>query len=414
MSAIIDALGWTLLHFLWQGALIGLAAALALHALRGARPQTRYLVACGALLLCIAWPAFDLITRLGANAAASAAASAGALQLSVSRDEWRPLMAQHMGLIVAGWAACISALSLRTVAGLLWIQRAARHGAVHAGLQRRTDRLAQALGIGRSVRLRIVAQLASPVTAGWWRPVVLVPASLVSGMPPDLLEALLAHELAHVRRFDYLVNLLQNAIETVLFYHPVVWWLSRRIRAERELIADELASAHAGGAHRLALALSELEKLQFSHQRTAIAANGGDLMQRITHLLRPAPQRSGWKTAAPALVMAAICLTAAGCATAGDTNAPVDKPAVADFSSCKKPVWPESSLKAEHTGTVTLSFLVSEQGKPVDSKIVKSSGYPLLDEAARTGIMKCSFHPATRGGAPVAHWMHMQYVWTLQ
>jgi bla regulator protein BlaR1 len=414
MSAMIDALGWTLLHFLWQGALIGLAVALALHALRGARPQTRYLVACGGLLLCIAWPAFDLIARLGANTAASAAVTGKGLQLQVSHDEWRPLMQQHMGLIVAAWAACIGALGLRTVAGLLWIGRAARLGARHPALQLRTDHLAEALQIGRSVRLRIVDQLASPVTAGWWRPVVLVPAALVSGMPPDLLEALLAHELAHVRRFDYVVNLLQNAIETVLFYHPAVWWLSRRIRAERELIADELASAHAGGPRRLALALSELEKLQFSYQKMVLAANGGDLMQRISHLLRPAPQRSGWKTAGPAIVLAATCLALAGCATAGDSNAAVDTPAVADFSSCKKPVWPESSLKSEHTGTVTLSFLVSEQGKPTDSKIVRSSGHPLLDEAARSGIMKCSFKPATRGGAPVAHWMRMQYVWTLQ
>jgi D-alanyl-D-alanine endopeptidase (penicillin-binding protein 7) len=413
MSAMIDALGWTLLHFLWQGALIGLAVALALHALRGARPQTRYLVACGGLLLCIAWPAFDLIARLGANTAASAAVMGKGLQLQVSRDEWRPLMQQHMGLIVAAWAACIGALGLRTVAGLLWIGRAARLGARHPALQLRTDRLAEALQIGRSVRLRIVDHLASPVTAGWWRPVVLVPAALVSGMPPDLLEALLAHELAHVRRFDYVINLLQNAIETVLFYHPAVWWLSRRIRAERELIADELASVHAGGPRRLALALSELEKLQFSHQKMVLAANGGDLMQRISHLLRPAPQRSGWRTAGPAIVLAATCLGLAGCATAGNSNAPVDTPAVADFTSCKKPVWPASSLKSEHTGTVTLSFLISEQGKPTDSKVVRSSGYPLLDEAARSGIMKCSFKPATRGGAPVAHWMQMQYVWTL-
>ena len=125
--------------------------------------------------------------------------------------------------------------------GLVWVRRATggRATPAQAGSaaervwQSRLAQLAARCGIDRTVRLRIVDSLASPVTAGFWRPVVLVPAALVTGMPPQLLEALLAHELGHVRRHDYLVNLVQNVIEALLFYHPAVWWISRRIRHER-------------------------------------------------------------------------------------------------------------------------------------------------------------------------------------
>ena len=99
---------------------------------------------------------------------------------------------------------------------------------------------------------------------GWWRPVIFVPAGLLTGMPSDYLEALQAHELAHVQRFDYVVNLIQSAIEMLLFYHPAVWWISRQIRIEREQIADDLAASGLGDTRRLALALQQLDLFRSS------------------------------------------------------------------------------------------------------------------------------------------------------
>jgi hypothetical protein len=121
---------------------------------------------------------------------------------------------------------------------------------------------------------------------------VAAPRRIVARMPAGLLEALLAHELAHIRRHDYLVNLLQAVVEALLFYHPVVWWLSRRIRHERELIADDLAADALGDRRSLALALSELDRMLGATAagpipRFAHAAHGGQLMSRIQHLLRP-------------------------------------------------------------------------------------------------------------------------------
>jgi bla regulator protein BlaR1 len=415
-TSLVGSLGWTLLHFLWQGALIGCATAVALVAMRNARPRQRYVLACGALLLCIAWPAIELAARLSGNTDAGAGATVMARMASVALVTDSGALSWLQGklpLFVMAWAACSAALALRMGLGLLWIGRITRQHAGNPHWQAKLSRMALHIGVTRAVRLSIVDNLASPITAGWWRPVVLVPASLISGMPPELLEALLAHELGHVKRFDYLVNLGQNVVETLLFYHPAVWWISSRIRVEREQIADDVAASHLGEPRRLALALSELERFQFSGHHLAQAANGGDLMSRIKRLLRPDAQALNWKAAIPVLGLAVAC-------TAAYAQKPVEhaRPApiiaaVANFSSCEKPVWPKQSLRDGNQGTVTLAFKIGEDGKVENSRLQKSSGFALLDEAAREGIAKCRFRPATQGGKPVPAWMRMQYVWTL-
>jgi len=424
--ALVAAVGWTLVHFVWQGALLGCVVAVLLTALRNARPETRYAVACLGLLLCLAWPAVDLalLLKAGGSAAGGTLMPGGAdtVVAGPAAAGLLPWLGQNLGWIVALWASCAGALSLRMVVGLLWIGRAARLESQDPVWQARLARLAERCGLDRVVRLQVVDGLASPITAGWWRPVVLVPASLVAGMPPHLLEALLAHELGHVRRHDYLVNLLQNVIETLLFYHPAVWWLSRRIRAEREQIADDFAARHLGEPRRLALALSELEKLQFSSHHLAQAANGGDLMARIRRLLRPDVQALNWKAAIPVLGLAVVCAASAHAPTSRVTasastpahSKSARQQAIVDFNSCRKPEYPKEDLAAGHQGTVTLGFMLDERGGVLDAFVRKSSGYPGLDEAARSALALCSFRPARENGVPVRTMVPVQYVWTLE
>lgn len=418
MNAAMNAIGWTLVDSLWQVALVGLAAASLLSLMRGASPQRRYLVACIALLACFAWPAWSLIDRL------SSAEATGSLLLTGSPMDQQgaadfglaAAVEQHLGTIVLCWAAVSLALGLRMALGLLWIAReGALRGRGDAALQARLQRLADCFGVLREVRIRVVDNLASPITAGWLRPIVLVPASLVTGMPPDLLDALLAHEMAHIKRMDYLVNLCQNVIESLLFYHPAVWWISRQVRNEREKIADDFAASKLGEPRRLALALSELEKIQFSSHHLAQAANGGDLMSRIKRLLKPETQASNWKAALPA-----VALVLAACAVQFQQPAYADvaakagsEHAVLDFATCAKPKYPAESLQQKHTGTVTIAFDVTAQGKITASRISKSSGHTLLDEAARVAIEKCSFKPAYKNGKPESSTALIQYVWTL-
>ncbi len=413
---LVASVGWTLVHFLWQGALIGCATATLLTVLRNRRPESRYLVACTGLFLCLAWPALELALRLqgggGGGGDAMVLFAAGLIAGSPVDEGWGALLADQLTWIVGTWAVCALAMALRMVAGLLWIERAATHERADPAWQARIERMATQFGIDRAVRLRVVERLGSPITAGWWRPVVLVPASLVSGMPAHLLEALLAHELAHIKRHDYLVNLGQNLVETLLFYHPAVWWISSRIRVEREQIADDHAARILGEPRRLALALSELEKLQFSTHHLAQAANGGDLMSRIKRLVRPDTQALNWKAAIPVL---GLVIGAASFAHAAPTPpAKKDTEAVANFDTCKRPHYPAESIKLQHTGTVTLGFLVGKNGKVKESKVTKSSGHVALDEAAHTALTKCTFKPATAKGKPVEAWTAVQYVWTLE
>jgi D-alanyl-D-alanine endopeptidase (penicillin-binding protein 7) len=419
---LVAALGWILLHFVWQGALLGCATAVVLTLLRNARPEARYLAACLGLTLCVAWPAFDLALALGtADGPAGAARGLDRLAGSAIPGDAAGLLGWLQGKldwIVGLWAACAGALGLRLAAGLAWIGRAVRTEAFDPAWQARLTQLAQRCGLTRAVRLRVVEGLASPVTAGWWRPVVLVPASLLTGMAPQLLEALLAHELGHVKRHDYLVNLLQNVAEALLFYHPAVWWISSRIRLEREQIADDFAARHLGEPRRLALALSELERVQFGGARLAQAANGGDLLLRVRRLLRPSPQALGWQAAIPVLGLAIACAAHAHVnARAGAAPTPferVTQTAVVDFNSCSKPEYPQADLMAGHTGTVTLKFVLDERGTVQQANVHKSSGYASLDEAARGAIARCSFRPALAGTRPVATTAAVQYVWTLQ
>lgn len=319
-----SSLAWALIDFLWQGLLVGWVAALLLALMRKARPQARYLVACGALLLCAALPLAGMVARMAeadAGAASSAlpvvAASAvagtvSALPLTAIDTgrfagwaNWESVLQERLPLVLLLWALGAGLLALRMVLGLAWVRQRTRAGQYRRdpAWQARLDRMARGMGIARRVTLGLVDDLASPVTAGWWRPVVLVPASLVSGMPPQLLEALLAHELAHVRRCDCVVNLIQSAIEILLFYHPAVWWLSNRIREEREQIADDVAASTLGEPRRLALALSELDLFQFTPQ-LAPAAHGGNLMSRIKRLVRPEAEPLNWKLALPILGLA--------------------------------------------------------------------------------------------------------------
>ena len=425
-ATLVDSVGWTLLHFTWQGALIGLETALALFVLRKGRAETRYLVACVGLLLCLAWPATELALRLNggrADAAAFTIVLAGGVVDAGAGTGWRAMVDRHLAWIVGGWAACTLLLTLRMLAGLLWIRRTGVAGTPDPAWQARLDQLRARVGVTGAVRLRIVHHLSSPVTAGWWRPLVLVPASLVSRMPPHLLEALLAHELAHIRRHDYLVNLVQHVIEALLFYHPAVWWISRRIRVEREQVADAIAARQLGEPRRLALALSELEKFQFSHHHhLAQAANGGDLMQRIKQLVRPDhPERKAgdWKAALPVLALSIAGLV--GCAQtpplvspAGPVSITADTVTtlpVAQFDSCSRPVYPEAARAAGIEGTVSLRFLVSTDGRVLDARVDRSSGNASLDEAARSALVKCNFTPGTVNGAPAEQWTQVQYVW---
>lgn len=296
LDAVMNAWGWALVNFVWQGAIVGAVVALLLALLRGASARWRYAACTAGLALCLGLPL------------------AHCLELAPADAEFigeLPPLAEQMPALVTAWALGTALMLARLALGLVWVRRARRRSTpAPAAWQARLDALARRLGLKRAVPLRLLPGLVGPIALGTLRPCVLLPAALLSRLPVDLIEALLAHELAHVRRWDYLANLLQSAVEALLFFHPVVWWLSARMRHERELVADEISAellGHHDGRRRLALALHALSELDSSPMATspALAARGGDLLARVERLLAPRPRATGWKLALPALLIAA-------------------------------------------------------------------------------------------------------------
>jgi len=184
-------------------------------------------------------------------------------------------------------------LALRHVGAWVCLQRLRQKqvSPVNASLEQILNTLAQRLKVSRPVQLMESARVQIPTVIGWIRPIILLPTSALSGLTTSQIEVLLAHELAHIRRYDYLSNMLQIIVETLGFFHPAVWWVSRAIRSERENCCDDLAVAVCGDPRGYAQALAEMEDIRCSQAEMALGASGGNLFKRVSRLLgRDIPQ----------------------------------------------------------------------------------------------------------------------------
>lgn len=211
----------------------------------------------------------------------------------------------HLAWLVSGWLAGVCLLSLRPLIGwrATWRLRRVGLSEVPDSVSATLHRLAKRLGLRRMVKIIQSSLVQIPFVVGALKPVILLPASALFGLSPEQLEALLAHELAHIRRHDFAVNIVQTLVETLLFYHPAIWWLSRRVRQEREHCCDDLAISVCGDVASYARMLVSVEGLRGRMPQAAVAASGGSLVERIRRLL-PSPEqnRSPWMTALVMLV----------------------------------------------------------------------------------------------------------------
>ncbi len=284
LATAIQVCGWTLLHSLWQGALIAAAYA----ALRGSMPRgnARYALGLAALLalaLIPLWTAWRLaasalpqgipiLLRVIGTTALAPTSSGDRMSLTAALNAALPwlVLAWWLGVSLQAWRALREWQRLRALL---------RHAVPLPAWQARFASLHRRIGLrGEAILLGSGASIA-PLVVGWLRPVVLLPLAVASGFPPAEVELILAHELAHIRRLDPLVNLLQVALETLLFYHPAVHWISRDVRREREVCCDSLALAASGDARRDYLAaLLRLEQAQSTP--LVLAASGGVLLDR--------------------------------------------------------------------------------------------------------------------------------------
>lgn len=306
---VAQAIGWALLHLLWQGVLVAAILAATLALMKRQSANARYLASCGAmiallvLLVATAVRAYDPSAAVTASLPATVSMHAATLldttaDLAVITANDSPSTGQivaravataapHLPTIVMIWAFGVLLLSVRLLFGWIRAHELARRNATPAGRewQIAAARLAEALQLRRGVELLESAAVEVPTVIGFVKPVILLPVATLSGLSTDQIEMILAHELAHIRRHDFLINLIQAVVETLLFYHPAVWWISHCVRIEREHCCDDMAVAVCGNALQYARALTRLEELRVDPAHAFIAANGGSLLSRIRRLI---------------------------------------------------------------------------------------------------------------------------------
>jgi beta-lactamase regulating signal transducer with metallopeptidase domain len=306
----------TLLHFLWQGVALAAVAYASLSLVRDS--STRYAFLVGLLVLMLAAPVATFLI-LSSQATATASTSSGVLNSgSASETSTHAVAAKHQFtassrtvpdyffLLVEWWFVGVVLFSLRSAGGFFLVVRMRRKEStpVSQDLLNLCRALQEKMGITRIVRYCESLQLSAPVVVGWIRPVVLLPVSALTGLDETQLQAVIAHELAHVQRLDAFVNLFQIAVESLLFYHPAVWWLSKRIREERENCCDDAAVAVCGSPITYAHALARMAESRVAPQ-LVMAANRGPLAARVARLLGIA------SSSGANLSVGVLCLSAA-------------------------------------------------------------------------------------------------------
>jgi ankyrin repeat protein/beta-lactamase regulating signal transducer with metallopeptidase domain len=307
-------LGWVLVHFLWQGAIIGAMAWAAQAALKASTAQARYIVLCVAMAACGLAPCVTWFTlqraavtpsslsplpaEVGSRPTEAANSSGGTptvvsppslaspFPLSSASVDFKAMIDRVTPYLVAFWMIGVLILSLRLLQGWIELRGLCAGGTpVKEGIwQERLQKLVRRMGIDRAILFLESARVEVPTVVGWLKPVLIVPATFFTALPASQVEAILAHELAHIRRHDYLINLIQILIETLLFYHPAVWWIGRAIRHEREHGCDDLAVEIVGDRFAYATALAALEESRSLPMAIRLAATGGSLLQRIRRL----------------------------------------------------------------------------------------------------------------------------------
>lgn len=298
-DAWVHAGGWTLLHSLWQGALITLLLVVLLRRLRRKAPALRYHLSVGALfllMLCVAGTFYYYYEPAGGGTSDVIGSIGGALlnealpnmTSAVALTFWERLES-ILPLLIEVWFIGFILMGLRMIAEWTYLQhlRSFRTQAVDLRWQQQLNDLKEKMGVRQQVKICESLRISTPILLGWIRPVILLPVGLLINLSPQQVECILAHELAHVRRMDYLVNMLQSVVEVVLFFHPAVWWISAQIREEREHCCDELAAEITGDRLLLVRTLAQLEQWRLQPESLALAFTGRPqgLLGRVQRLL---------------------------------------------------------------------------------------------------------------------------------
>lgn len=298
-SPLLAGLAITLIHFLWQGALVALLLKALLSLISYQKSQLRYALSSLAMLANLILPAitffivYDIEYRQATNFVHALPLLDQNLYLEqIQANIWYMEWLEYLPALAMVWLTIVAVLALKLIIELYNVNKLPLQGctAVDIALRNRFDALTTKVGLSRNVALLLSKKTDVPMAIGWLKPVVLIPFSMLSGLTPQQLDMLLLHELAHIRRHDYLVNFLQTLVEILLFFHPAVSWVSKQMRNEREYCSDDIAVQHCGSSLAYAHTLADTASLCEKHRHhtipnMAMAASGGDLKQRVVRLL---------------------------------------------------------------------------------------------------------------------------------
>ena len=410
---LLEAIGAALLHSLWQIALVAGLLWMALRVFQST--NTRYVLCTAALALMALLPVATGI-QVYLSAPISTFKSITVLdtddQLTGNRltgdhlEQKPPVESQstsHDGLDPAQstsqlnnwqpiavflWLIGVVFFSIRLAGGLFTVARLKRNGIPIAdpAIDSLYQALAARMGIARPAKLRSSTQTDQPLIIGWLKPVILLPASMLTGIHPKHVEAILAHELAHVRRHDYLVSLAQSVMETLFFYHPAIWWVSSRIRIEREYCCDDLAVAVLENKTTYVQALAGLEGRRIP--ALAPSAAGGRLVDRVRRLVGdPRKQNSSW---APILLTVLVCSTlVVACEKATFVTPDIDSSTL-EYEIPAPLLRMISSKDIE--GTITYLHDIREEDHPDAFEIAKAAYHAASDEKLRRNLVYVFAH----------------------
>lgn len=305
-EGLINAIGWTIFHSIWQGAAAALLLGIILFFMNKKPARIKYVVSVSALLIVVFASAATFIIEYKSTTPVQVIENkqnydkviiSGIVFENPVRAEQAPstifditqnYFNEHLTLFVFAWFIGLMIFSLRFIGGVLNLQRIRSHGLKELDIEwlYRSRELAKKIGIKNFVFVYESARVKVPVALGYLKPIILLPIGMINGLPYTQVEAIIVHELAHIKRYDFLVNLMQSFIETVFFYHPAIWWISSQVKEERENCCDDLTIEICNDTLAYSKALYNLEHIKENHPELALAASGNDnqLLRRIKRM----------------------------------------------------------------------------------------------------------------------------------
>ena len=298
-SNIAEALGWTILHSLWQATLIGAVLMLILQLMKNSNASQRYLISLSSLfaILLMAGITFFTIYQPATALVASAEVVTWFEMPTFQETEktWQDYLTIAMSFVTAYspqislvWLLGVTFLSIHFLFSLLYVHQLKTYKVkpVSVEWERRLNAIAEKIKINRQIKLVESALVVVPTVVGWLKPVILFPLGMLVSLPTYQIESILAHELAHIRRNDFFINILQSIVEILFFYHPAVWYISKHIENERENCCDDIAITTIGDSLTYIKALTNLANMKTTNLSPALAVTGrkGSLFQRVSRI----------------------------------------------------------------------------------------------------------------------------------